>query len=484
MIYGAGGIGTKALAFILLPVYLRFLTPEDYGILAIASIVSSVVAILLGMGLQSGVIRHYYDSIDEPEEVRKYLATVVLFFVAVGTVVTSMLSVFGRPLFDLALSEVAFYPYLVLALWIGFFAAMGNILLSVYRAREQAAAYVAIQIGKLILGLVLIIFFVVVLHHGALGKLQGGFLAGLAFFLLFAILTLRETGARLQFSKSKLVYGLRFGLPLVPHRLFGFVLAAADRILLERLMSLSEVGLYTLGYQIGMVMSLVISAINYAWTPIFYDTAKNDPNAKSILSRIFTLYTVVVSTLAVGVILFSREAILIVAAKPFHEAYLVVPAVAVGYLFQGLYFMSIAPIFYKKKTYVMPFLTGIAAATNIGLNLLWIPRFGMMGAAYATLVSFALLFVLTHYFAQRYYRLPYNYRKVASMGLLVAGVYFVNNALHFQGIIVPVAIKIGILASFLAGMFFLKVVSIQELRRARELVRSAMRHDDQETCNG
>jgi O-antigen/teichoic acid export membrane protein len=234
--------------------------------------------------------------------------------------------------------------------------------------------------------------------------------------------------------------------------------------------SLSEVGLYNLGYQTGMVLSLIVSAINFAWAPIFYDTARNRKDARSLLSRMFTFYAVVVSVLAVGAILFSREAILIMAAKPFHEAYLVVPAVVVGYLFQGLYFMSVTPIFYMKKTYVLPFLTGVAALVNIGLNIWWIPRLGIMGAAYATLVAFALLFALTHIAAQRYYRIPYAYGKISRTGLLLAGVYVANYFLAFKGILVPIAMKIGILLAFLGGMFLFRIVSVQALARIKGLL--------------
>ena len=228
-------------------------------------------------------------------------------------------------------------------------------------------------------------------------------------------------------------------------------------------------GLYELGYQVGMVMGLAVFAINSAWTPIFYDIAKNREDAKPVLRRVFTAYAVGVSTLAVGVILFSREVILIMAATAFHKAYLVVPAVAVGYLLQGFYFMSAIPLFYKKKTRVLPLISAVGAAVNIGLNVLLIPKFGMMGAAYATLISFGILSVLTHLRAQRYYRVPYEYRKLASLGILVAGVYLANAALGFHGIVAPLAIKVGLFAAFLAGTVLLKVVSVQELMRARAL---------------
>lgn len=117
----------------------------------------------------------------------------------------------------------------------------------------------------------------------------------------------------------------------------------------------------------------------------------------------------------------------------------------------------------------MPLLTGIAATANIGFNMLWIPNLGMMGAAYATLGAFALLFGLTHLVAQRFYEIPYDYKRVSCVSLLVAGAYLANYFLDFQGIIVPITIKSGILLAFLTGIPLFRIVSFQELGRMKEL---------------
>lgn len=466
--YGFGSLSRTLIGFLLVPVYTRFLTTSDYGIVAVANSVYSIIGILLGMGLRSATIRHYYDYVDSKKEVREYVSTVFFFFLVVSLPIVTGLSLFGKPLFNALFSEVPFHPYIRLTLWAALFGTTGNIVLGLYRAREQAGRYVAMQMAKFVVSLGLIIYFVTILQQGAAGKIRGGFLAGLLFFFIFLFLTFQE--GTFSFSAPKLKSALRYGLPLVPHLLTGWVINAADRIILARMTSLSEVGLYNLGYKIGMVLSLIAYAIYTAWSPIFFDTAKNDPIAKTVLSRIFTLYTVVISTLAGGVILFSREIIFIVAAKQFHAAYMVVPAVAVGYLFQGLYLMSVTPILYKEKTYVMPFLSGTAAAANIGLNILWIPQYGIMGAAYATLIAFALLFVSTHIVAQKFYKIPYAYGKISRIVLLLAGVYVANYFLDFQGILVPIAIKTGILLVFLSCMFLFRVVSLQELARIKGLL--------------
>lgn len=467
VIYGTGRFLQNIIGFLLIPVYTRYLAPSDYGIVAITRSIGSIMEILLGMGLTVAVVREYYDYVDSQEGVSEYIGTVFLFLLLVSFLTISALTIFGGSLFDALLSKVPFRPYILLTLWTALFGTSGNVLLSLYRAREQAGRYVMLKTAQFIVYIGMIIYLVVMLRQGALGQIRGSFFTGLLFFFVFLLLTLREGGV--QFSMPKLKNALKLGLPILPHLLSGWVLAVLDRLLLERMTSLYEVGLYNLGYQIGMVMSLIVSAINYAWTPIFYDIAKNARDPRNILSRMFTLYMVVVSTFAVGIILFSREVIIIMAAKPFHNAYLVVPPVTLGYLFQGLYFMSLTPIFYEKKTYIMPLLTGIAATANIGFNMLWIPNLGMMGAAYATLGAFALLFGLTHLVAQRFYEIPYDYKRVSCVSLLVAGAYLANYFLDFQGIIVPITIKSGILLAFLTGIPLFRIVSFQELGRMKEL---------------
>ena len=230
-VYGLGSLSHRIIGFLLIPVYTRFLTTADYGIVAVAASVSSIVQHFLAMGLHGAVTRHYYDYRDAPHEVREYISTVFVFLLGVGLLVVGLLALFGGPLFDALFAEVPFHPYIRLTLWTALFAVSGNVLLSLYRVREQAVHYVVLQGLKFLGSLGAIIFFVTVLREGALGKIKGGFYAGLLFFVVFLVLTLREGAA--SFSVNKLKNALRFGLPLIPHALSAWVLAAADRFLLE-----------------------------------------------------------------------------------------------------------------------------------------------------------------------------------------------------------------------------------------------------------
>lgn len=467
LIYGLGDLFQRIIGFLLIPVYTRFLTTSDYGIVGVTNAVASIFGIFLGMGLRGSITRHYYDYADNPEDVREYLSTVFLFFLLASFLVVGILTIFGKPLFDSIFSEIPFHPYIRLALWTSAFSASSSILLGLYRAREQTVRYVTIRVAQFLLSLGLIVYFVVALHQGALGKIKGGFYAGLMFFILFLVLTMRES--KFSVSVSKLANALSFGLPLVPHLLAGWVLQSADRFLLERLTSLSEVGLYSFAYQLGMGMSMVVLAINYAWAPIFYDIADSKEDAKQTFGRIFTIYMILISFLGLLGVLFAREVVLVMAATSYHAAIIAVPPVIAGYIFQGMYFMTVASIFYRKKTTVIPFFTGLAALVNIGLNIIWIPKYGMMGAAYATLIAFAVLFVLVHVYAQFLYKIPYAYGKAAIILTMFGTTYIINSYLRLDGLLIPILVKLLILIGFVFSLLAFRVFTFKEVKRVREI---------------
>lgn len=288
-------------------------------------------------------------------------------------------------------------------------------------------------------------------------------------FVWVVVVMVRE--APPSFAREKLGAALRFGLPLVPHLVFGWILAVADRLFLERMVSLDEVGLYSLGYQIAMIISLLVNAINSAWSPIFYDTAKSHANAPAMVARVCTLYTAGVSLAAAGLILAAPDLLHLMATPAYFGAAPVVPVVAVAYVFQGLYFMSVTALFYVKRTRILPALTGIAAVVNVSANLLLIPRLGMMGAAWATVLSFGALFIGTNIAAQRVYHIPYEYRKMVGLlvmlGLVAVGSSFTNEWPRPSGL----GARLLLLIMYVVVVLQLGIVRLDELKRLTKLRR-------------
>jgi len=267
-IYALGKILPKVMGFILIPLYTRFLTTSDYGIVAVVSVIIDIMIIILSMGLPASVTRYYFDYAKESKEFRDYLGSIFIVLLLMSFIIILSLTFLGKPIFTNLFSKVPFSPYIKLALWTSFFTTMGIIPLNLYRAKERSLLYISLTLSHFLITTGFIIYFVVVLREGALGKIKGVFYASLIFFIIYLILTIQK--ANITLSKSKLLSAFSFGLPLVPHALSALILSSADRILLERLSTLSQVGLYNIGYQIGQAFTLIMSSIEYAWVPIYY----------------------------------------------------------------------------------------------------------------------------------------------------------------------------------------------------------------------
>ena len=453
-------------AFLLVPVYTRYLPPSDYGIIAVITAAGSMLAVAFGFGLRGSVVRHYYDFTDDHEEVRSYMGSVFLTYLLGGGALAALLYMAGPWLTERLLLQVPFHPFISLTIWTAYVSAGGAIILGLYRAREQSWRYVALQAGGSILTLLLIVVFVVGLGRGVVGHVEGAALASTFLIVVYLVLVSREV--RWEISPPKARAALVFGLPLVPHLLAASITAVFDRFVLERYVTLGDLGLYLLGYQIGMIVSFAAAAVNAAWSPIFYDTAKSRSDAPVVISRLTTLYAAGIVLISACVIMFGREIIDLVAPASYHEARRVVPVVAVAYCFQGLYFMCVTPLFYAKKTQIIPFLTGVSAGLSLLLLFVLVPRLGIMGAAYATLLAYFAQWVLTVAAARRWYAIPYDWARLGGAGGLLLLVVVVEAATRELGGLAAYATGLATLLGLAVGLIALRIVPVRSWRLLEE----------------
>lgn len=466
-VYGLGELLTRGVAFVLIPIYTRFLTPADYGVLAIVDAISSVLMPLFGLGLAGAVVRFYFDFDDD--ERKGYLGTISLGWIMLALVLVVLLDRFGKSLSAPFFSKMAFSPYLRLGVWIAFLRAFGLIPLNLLRAQEQPARYRALTFLSFLVGTSAIIYFVVFRREGALGSLKGQFIANLVFAIVYSAFV--AFNIRLQFSWSQFYASLGFGLPLVPHRLAQWALNLSDRLLLERYVELNAIGLYSLSYKVVTVMGLVTSSINNAWVPIYYRIAKE--GRRDTLARLSTYYAVLVIGLGLGLALLSKEVIIILASSEFHEAYRMAPIIVAGYVMHGFYLVLVSSLFYANRSSLVAVATVASGAVNIFLNLWLMPRYGVMAAAWNTLMGYTVYFILVYVMSMRIYPLPYEYKRVALALGVAVGLFLLGYAVvDFPSLAVNVALKLVIIALFLLVLFGLGFFTPDEMAAARRVGRS------------
>jgi O-antigen/teichoic acid export membrane protein len=238
---------------------------------------------------------------------------------------------------------------------------------------------------------------------------------------------------------------------------------------------LGEVGLYQMGASFGMALKLVLNAFEYAWAPFYYSTMKA-ADAKATF-RLVTTYGVAVLTLLVAGLAATGPAIVRWVLPPeFHGAALVVPWVGLGVGFQGLYLLTSIGLNITKSTHYYPVATGAAAAASVGANVLLVPRFGSLGAAWANAAAYFVMFATAFVLSQRVYPIPLEWGRLARI-LLAGGAAFGASSLvpampPLASALVRGAVVTAAFPAILAGLGFLDARELRTLGRLADRVRA------------
>lgn len=406
-IYVSGNFLQKATSFLLIPIWAQFLNPEDYGITGTLIAYSGVLSTLLGLGLQGAVVRHYYDYTDDEHSQKQYITSVTLFQIVVAGVVVVGLTLWGEVFWiRFTTNTIAFRPYVQLALWTVYADLLALIPVSLYQARQKAREFVFVQYGRFLLTTICNIFLVVFLRLNAYGVLLGSLLASIFTSIIVLILAYRQWFT-LSVSWTHVHKALIFGLPLVPHAIAAWALKSVDRVVLERYVSLNEMGLYNFGYTLGLVMQYLVTGINQAWAPYYYQMMKQNQAVSSKIIRVVSVYIALVGTFCLLGILFTAEVVSLLLPDQYHGSIQYVAPVLLGSLMLGLYYFAGMPLFYLKKTHWLPMFTLVSSMVNLILNILYVPRFGASASAWITLVGYTSLFIMVYFAGQHYHKTPY-----------------------------------------------------------------------------
>ncbi len=459
-LYISGDLATKLLAFILIPFYTRYLIPADYGIIEVIKAFTQVLTIVCGLGLNGALVRFYFEY-SEPEDRARFFGTTVFALIGSAFLVILVFDLIGQIWFDHFFSGIPFHPYMRLAIWTVFLTSTSSIVLVLYRVRQEPGKYITFQLVQSFLGFALIIYFIVEWQNGALGKLQGEFVAAISVGILCVVLV--RPYIRLYCSWPDVKKSLKFSVPLVPHLIFWWIMDLSDRMLLQYYTTLSEVGVYALGYNMASVMMVAIAGLNNAWAPYFFSMS-NRPGAKDIIAKLLLYGLCVILFVGLVLVLVARELVLLITTPEYYEAYRVMQVIVLAFIFTGVSTILANLIFYGKTSHRLPLLTGLSACVNIGLNILLIPRFGMMGAAYATLIAMAVYACLVFIVSQDVYRVEYNGRKIGAMVVALILGLVIGSEIRLEGHeLATIAIKASIPVAFIVFLWKFGIVQTEDL---------------------
>ena len=249
-----------------------------------------------------------------------------------------------------------------------FFSQLSQVAQLLLVVQEKGGIILYRSIIATILGVALGIYFVVYLKMAALGSLLAGAVGG--FFMLLLNLWLVKDFFILAWRKVYFIQSLKYGLPIVPHAMGGFLFMYSDRVVMEKFLPLSAIGIYSIADRFSMLLKNLVNSINNALSPNFTKIAvDNEDKAVQIWKKLITKWAVLISLVYLALALFLEEVIIILLPAKYHTAYLIVPILLGAYIFRGLYCFASAPLFFRKQTKFIPLITLTAGLFNVVANI-------------------------------------------------------------------------------------------------------------------
>lgn len=446
VVYGLGGILAKGIGFFLLPVYTRIFTPQDYGYIELIIVISSLLSVILNMGLDSTQSFFFYKEKQSGKKAQSEIISSILqcrlIWGSVVVLFASCLSPFINAWF---FNSVLPLSYFAISFAGALFSTILNQSVEIYRLLYRPWPYLAVTLANTVLAAGLILTMVMVFELGIYGFFLGSLMAAIVITIVGWFLV-REY---LDFSRLHWQWWpqlLKYGAPLLPAGLAFYAMSTADRWFIQYYHGSEALGIYAVGAKFALIMGLVIQTFRKAWWPIAMD-AMHSEDGPETFRMIARLYMGLGVASVVYLTFLSPWLVTWMTGKQFHNAYPVVGILAWQSLFYGFFMIGTAGIWKVEKTYITAILMVITGILNILLNYFWVPEYGGMGAALATAVAYFFWNILLLIVSEYYWRVGFPvFLMIGQIGIgSVAVAFLIWGSLSFETSIILTHIIVALL---------------------------------------
>lgn len=392
IIYGLGFLFLRGISFLLLPIYTNLLSAEDAGVIFLLYTILAFLHPVFAGGLDSALFKFYNSKLFSKEKV----ISTSLFFLFITSCLLSLMLIGVSTTSIINLIDVH-YNWILLLSIILLFDAISARSLVILRLKEKAWYYLLVGFINIVSSLIFNLLFISYYNLSNLGAVYA--LMATSAIQVVTLIPLISSQINIREVDMKLYKKmLFFGLPFLPATILFITIGMIDRFFIESYLGLADVGLYSAGYKIGSVISIIIIAFNLNWQPYYLKT-QEDKNFSINIKKISQIFTIILLYVAVFMCLFSQDLLRIklfgfyLIGESFWPSYTVIPWVVFGYFFYGLYVLQSPSLYIKNKQKWTPVFWGFGTAINVALNIVLIPKLGIVGAAIATFISYFFMFL-------------------------------------------------------------------------------------------
>ena len=466
-VYGLSLILARSISFLLLPLHTKVFPPEAYGVVNLVFVYLAIAAIFYNYGMDSAFLRYYL--LCDDVSVRRQIFSTALFSISCAALLFTLIGWLAAAPFARWLLGSDQYVYVMqLSAGILFFDALATLPFLILRAEERSRSFAALKVVNVAINFALNYIFIITLKHGIAGAFEANLIASMFSVVVFGPLIWRHLEWR--FRRPMFKEMLAFGLPYVPSTLAVVLVDNISRVFLEKHADLATVGMFSAGYKLGMIMSLIVAAFRFAWQPFFLSTSRQ-PDAKLIFSRVLTYFALASSVLYLAMAFFVDDLVRFnfggfqLIGADYWSSTVIVPIVLLAYVFLGGYIIFIVGIQLEKKTVYLPFITGLGAAVNVAANYTLIPRFGMVGAAWSTVLAYVAMATSLYWASQRYYPIDFEWGRILKLAAVVAALFFIPRLFA-----VPFLGRLALLLAYPGLLLAVRFFHPTELNRLRRMI--------------
>ena len=408
LIYFLSQIINKILPFLLIPLITRYLSPDEYGVVVSFTALMAFCAVFVGLSTNGAVNVTYFKVAHEKMKTYVYAALVALLVSAL--VMSFVIHIFSDIIFNrLGITEL----WSQLAVLTALFQFITLINLSLWQAEQKAKYFGLYQIFQSLLITCMTVVFIFYLHLRESGVIFATVGSVAIFGLLSFVFLWRRDYITVSLKYTDIKDLLSFGIPMIPHQLSGWILTQYDKMFILSMLGLSAAGVYTIGFQFGMLISVLTLAFNKAWAPFLFKKLASKPSYtdKIKLVKYTYIYFVSILILACFITFLSPYIIPWYVGKQYIGSVQFVSIIAFAFAFNGMYFMVVNYLFYMKRTQILALITFGNSVIYMISSYVLLKIFGSIGVAYATLISYLLSFILVWRASHSIYPMPWKFWK-------------------------------------------------------------------------
>ncbi len=457
IVYTFSGFLTRGISFLLLPLYTRILSPAEYGAFDLLLAFGTLVNVTVALEIAQALARFYNDQTEQSLR-RAYAGTALLLTLLMYVFFSIGAITYAKILTPVIMGKNVYHAAFIVGIFSLWGTGVFNVLQNILRADLQSKTYalnaILVAIGTALLS----VLFAYVFHGGLPGVLLAMAL-GSGMGILNAVWRLRDA-LDWRLNKEILKKMLRFSLPLVPSSIAVIVAYYIDRVMIRHFLTLEDVGVYGIAFRVSNIVSFLIAGFQVALVPLIYKH-HHEESTPQHLEKIFRFFMGFGFILFVGLSLFAPEILWVMTTPDYYRAAPIIMFLTPAILLSNMYIFAPGTGI-KNATITIMWINIAGAVLNILLNVLLIPRFGIIGACMATLINYACVFLLYLISGHKHYPVHYPWKRLGSMaGIAIA---FVWVGAQLEGsLFVNIVTKLFLVGLIPVAYYFCGLITNEEL---------------------